>query len=496
MHISDKTAKQVTETKYLATDNTCRYRIIMRYFYEQYEKLQYWLYQTDIYETLMTLEYFQHKHYTEEQCQQDLTQLCEWKNLYAVQDTKKVLSIDAFKNRKYRYQLSEYSVEIERMLIRLEHLSIEGASLEPSLVERIRNEIVKIKEIEYVSDEKAANWWKNLNDDFIKLNRNYQDYIRELHSLKAEEMMKTREFLLFKDTFLEYLRQFVKSLQCHSSTIEGCLCQVSEEQCNHILKKVLRHEKTIPRTNGVLNEAFFMENAISRWNNIYRWFVAVDGKEPESNKIFEMTNEMIRKITRYATQLSSLSYGGSNRREEYLKVLSDFHKQESINECHKLAACVFGVERTFHLKGDFSRDTESINSGVYEERPTEFIIAPRIRTFRQKAERSAIVERTAQKEAVRQQTLEKAERDRNMLQGYIKGQELDFANLPIIEPEVRDTFLIWLSKALENKSRVAKTDDGKRYRVAGGDTGERCVVKCTDGTFEMPSYRIIFEEET
>ena len=30
------------------------------------------------------------------------------------------------------------------MLIRLENLSIEGASLEPSLVERIRNEIVKI----------------------------------------------------------------------------------------------------------------------------------------------------------------------------------------------------------------------------------------------------------------------------------------------------------------------------------------------------------------
>ena len=132
---------------------------------------------------------------------------------------------------------------------------------------------------------------------------------------------------------------------------------------------------------------------------------------------------------------------------------------------------------------------------MYEERPTEFIIAPRIRTYRQKAERSGIAERTALKEEMKRKMLEKAEREKKMLQGYIREQVLDFATLPVIEPEVRDTFLVWLSKALENKSRVAKTEDGKRYRVTGGEAGERCKVKCTDGVFEMPSYRIIFEEE-
>ena len=35
-------------------------------------------------------------------------------------------SIEEFKNKKYRYQLTDYSVEIERMVIRLENLSIEG----------------------------------------------------------------------------------------------------------------------------------------------------------------------------------------------------------------------------------------------------------------------------------------------------------------------------------------------------------------------------------
>jgi len=495
MELTDKTTKPVVETKYLSAENTARYRAIMRYFYEQYENLQYWLLQTDVYEAMMTFDYFKQRNYTEDQCQQDLLQLYNWKNLYAVQDTKKVLSIDAFKNRKYRYQLTEYSVEIERMIIRLENLSIEGASLEPSLLERIQNKIVYIDKIQYASCEEVNVWWKDLNEDFIKLNRSYQDYIRDLNSLKAEEMMKTREFLVFKDKFLEYLRKFIRSLQFHSQTIEHALRQVSDENKNKILYKVLEHERTIPRTNVVFDEVLFVENANKKWDNIFRWFVSKDGKEPESGKIFDMTNDMIRKITRYATQLTSLGKGGANRKEEYLKVMSDFHRMESINECHRLAACVFGTEKTFHLKGDLLRDTESINSGVFEETPTEVIISPRIRTFREKAERSGILDRKAKKEEMRRHMIEKAEREKKLLQSYIKGQVLDFSKLPIVEPEVRDTFLIWLSKALENESRSAKTDDGKMYRVLGGENGERCKVVCTDGVFEMPSYQIVFEEE-
>ena len=62
--------------------------------------------------------------YRLEQCQQDLTMLTEWKNLNTIQDTKK--GSHPSKNsrtKKYRYQMTEYSVEIERLVIRLENLS-------------------------------------------------------------------------------------------------------------------------------------------------------------------------------------------------------------------------------------------------------------------------------------------------------------------------------------------------------------------------------------
>ena len=57
----------------------------------------------------------------------------------------------------------------------------------------------------------------------MRLNQNYQDYIRDLNSVKAEGMMRTKEFLVFKDRLIEYLRSFIKGLQRNVGVIEECL---------------------------------------------------------------------------------------------------------------------------------------------------------------------------------------------------------------------------------------------------------------------------------
>ncbi|MCD7766056.1 MAG: DUF2397 domain-containing protein, partial [Lachnospiraceae bacterium] len=109
MQVSDKLIRPLTETKYLNADNVDRYRSIMRIFFENYEKLRYWMYQEDVYAQMKQDPYF--ADYRMEQCQQDLAALTEWKNLVTIQDTRKVASIEEFRNKKFRYQMSEYSVE-------------------------------------------------------------------------------------------------------------------------------------------------------------------------------------------------------------------------------------------------------------------------------------------------------------------------------------------------------------------------------------------------
>ncbi|WDU82076.1 DUF2397 domain-containing protein [Caloramator sp. Dgby_cultured_2] len=182
-----------------------------------------------------------------EQLKQDLDNLVQWKNLIPVQDTSKVSSVEEFKNKQFRYQISDYSIEIERMIIKLETLHVETASLEPSLLERIKEAFIKIPQI-INSDEKVANqWWKDLNSDFERLNKNYKDYLGSFYSLKAEEMMKTSAFLLYKDKFIEYLRNFIKELQQHIISIEGILKQINEHTENALLLKIFYMKSQYPK---------------------------------------------------------------------------------------------------------------------------------------------------------------------------------------------------------------------------------------------------------
>lgn len=110
MRIDETLKKPMVEAKYLNVDNTDRYRPIIRLFYLNYEKLKYWMYQEEVYEELKQDPYF--SEYTPEQCQQDLTALAGWGNLITIQDTRKVSTIEEFKNKKFRYQLSEATVSV------------------------------------------------------------------------------------------------------------------------------------------------------------------------------------------------------------------------------------------------------------------------------------------------------------------------------------------------------------------------------------------------
>ena len=494
MQVSDKSIKPLTEVKYLNADNVSRYRCIMRIFFENYEKLRYWMYQEDIYEEMIKDPFF--ADYRPEQCQQDLAMLVEWKNLNTIQDTRNVATIEEFKNKKYRYQMSEYSVEIERLVLRLENLFIEGASLEPTLLERIRREIERVPEMTELDENTVYTWWSDLNNDFVRLNQNYQDYIRDLNSVKAEEMMHTKKFLVFKDRLVEYLRSFVKGLQRNVGVIEENLRVQKEEVWEIIFEKIINYELLIPRMEvEEITRPMIEQKIRGRFQSIYNWFVGAEGTENEAGKLFDATNEIIRRITRYAAQLSEKNALGANRKEEYKKVAELFLRCRDMSEAHKMSAMVFGLEQSYHLAGELIRETDSMNQGVYEEAPLQISLKPRVRTYREKSKRSGIRETTEQKRETRRKLLQQQKEEMRKLQQLEKNGRIDFAELPVLEPRIREILLKWLSDAMEDTDFTARTDDGRRYVLDRSRVGEKCIVHCEDGNFTMPRMAIVFQEE-
>ena len=493
MQVSDKLIRPLTEVKYLNADNVGRYRCIMRIFFENYERLKYWLYQEEILEEMKKDPYF--KDYTPEQCQQDLNMLVEWKNLNTIQDTRRVASLEEFKNKKFRYQMSEYSVEIERLVLRLENLLVEGASLEPTLLERIRMSIARFPEMAEASGDLVYTWWNDLNNDFVRLNQNYQDYIRDLNSVKAEEMMHTSQFLLFKDRLVEYLRSFIKGLQKNVGVIEESLRCLPEETRREVFARVVDYELSIPRMDGEVTRELLEEKTIGRFQSMYDWFVASGGEENEAGKLFDVTSDMIRRITRYAAQLSEKNAIGANRREEYRHVAELFLRCSDLKEAHQMSAMVFGMERTYHLAGDLERETDSFNVGVYEETPLELTLKPRVRTYREKSKRSGIRESSQERRQLKEQILKKQREDEARLQALEQDGRIGFSTLPVIDARLREILLKWISDALESPDGRARTEDGRLFFLDQSHSDQRCVVHCEDGNFTMPKLEIVFQEE-
>lgn len=494
MFLDSKLKKEIIETKYLSVENTWRYRAIIRIMFKNYEKMSFWLLKEQIYEELIKYEDF--KKYDIETLKQDLEALVNWGNLLTMYDTRKMKTLEEFKNKQYKYQVSPYAVEIERMLIRLETLKEESrGSLEASLVERFKEEL---KEITFMSSKeniKVYDWWKRLNRDFKILNENYQDYISKFYSPRNEELMKTTQFLIFKESFISYLRDFIKGLQVNASAIRSFLQSLDESIVDTVIEKVLEHEKSLPRLEEELNEEFYIEKNRGRFYSIKSWFLGEGYKNSMADQLLDSTNEIIRKITRYAMQLTEMKYISGNRKEEYKKIAELFSKCLTIEDAHKLSSVVFGVFIPKHIKGNPIRETESISSSVYEEKPYYVTVKPRIRQYREKtASKVAVRDRSEEKRIRVQRIIAKREEEKILVESLIKDGKITFSELGSISKNQRGILLRWLSKGRNNKNGIGKTEYGKIYNVVPCEKEEYTILHCDDGEFKMPNYTLLFNE--
>lgn len=263
----------ILETSYLSAQNAQQYRAIMRIFFREYEKMHFQLYKEDVLELLQREETF--SDYSMEQLKIDLNALVNWKNLTPIQDPRKVYTIADYKNKQFRYTMSEYAVEIERMTVKLENLFLESGNLSTNLFLRLEEGLDEAEKMDGGSGKEINEWWSSLQEDFKRLNQNYQDYLREFYSGRAEKLLKSVEFIVHKDRFISYLKEFVQEMQFHANRI-GVLIEKREAVIeNSPLEKVVRSEMDIPHAlseQSENREEKIREQIRGKWFSLKRWF--------------------------------------------------------------------------------------------------------------------------------------------------------------------------------------------------------------------------------
>ena len=486
---------KLTETSYLTADNAGRYRCIMRVFYDSYEKMRFQLYKEDVLELLL-VSYPELEGLTMDQLKLDLSALTEWKNLIAIQDPRKVYTIAEYKNKQFRYSMSEAAVEIERMAARLENLFLEPASLSTNYFLRIEHSLQEADTLN-LKDLKAVNeWWKDLQEDFRCLNQNYQDYLREFYSGRSEKLLRSVEFVLHKDRFIAYLEDFIRSLQMYTDRITAILLHLDPARKQKLLERTVESELAIPRPQSELHEdlrTYLHDSIFGRWESLEQWFIGSDERLSESLHILDITNEVIQKIIQNAALIVQLQNWGISRKADYQRWIRMFQNCSDIEEAHRLSACLFGSMHARHFTASAPRSTDSISSAVSQEDPFPFLLSSHNRQYRPRTERAGYTVKSEEKLRQREAYLARLEENRKCALRFIHDGILSIdAIREEVPASLRTSLLSWISAANINTSLQGRTEYGWVFTLSRKPGTS--VLHCEDGDLTMPNYVLSFSE--
>ena len=483
----------INETSYLSVPNAHIYRKIMRSFYREYEKMHFQLYKEDIFQLIRQDEAF--GNYSMEQLESDLEALVRWKNLTPIQDPGRVYTIADYKNKQYRYTMSEYAVEIERLTVRLENIFLESGNLSTNFFVRLEKSLEEAESMEQAALKEVNEWWSMLQEDFKRLNQNYQDYLRDFYSGKTDHLMKSVEFVIHKDKFIKYLNEFVQELQHHSKRIEQILVRNIPVMENVILEKVVQSELDIPHALLEIHgnaEASIRENVTGKWDSLKSWFIDSQGRECECKKVLKITNDVIRSIIQNAALIVQIQNWGISRKDDYRKFLELFLKCGDLDEAHRLSAHVFGIQRIQHFKTNVPREQDAVNSSVYEEEPAYFLLKPHTRTYREKKDRQGFTDKSFEKMIQRQSYLRGAEQQKEIVMRYIKDNRVVFSEIDeVVSEATRNIFLQWIAQANMSSQKTGRTEYGQEYKLIRKEG--TCTLNCEDGALIMPEYILEFK---
>ena len=498
--------EEIKETAYLSTTKSEQYRRIMRIFFNEYEKMNFHLYKEDI---LNKIEEFpEFENYTMEKIKSDLDSLVDWRNLIAIQDTKKVNTVEEFKNREYRYSMSEKAVIIERMTITLENIHFESGNLSTNYILRM---VDNLEEISFLfgkeeNIESIYECWRVIQEDFKQINQNYQDYLKEFYTEKSEELMKTTEFLLYKEKFINVLKNFIKNLQKYSSKMEISIKNIESKMENGILDLIIEKEfekQELNLNNGFkIDENFknrLRENITGKWQSLKNWFISSEKRKSEYRQIMNITEKIIGKIVQEAFFITQREDWGNERKAEYRKFISLFIDCQDINEAHRLASHLFGIQKVRHFNLKATNTVSSENS-VYDEGEDknrnymEYILESHNRTYKPRVEKTGFEDRSELKEKLKLEYKKKLENDRKMITQYLNKGILDISQIDEeVSAEFRKFILNLITLANLSSDKISRTEYGQKYRLI--ETDEKMVLKCEDGNLEMPKYIFEFLED-
>lgn len=485
--------EKISPANYLNVDNFERYRRIMRYFYKRHRQMQGALYRPDIIKMMQT-DYL--SSYGDLEVDQDLENLVLWGNLQRQQEMLRPKSIEEYRNRNFRYQITEAGILVEEMVYQLTHTKHAAIG---ALDEKGFRKLLQLLTSLLSNDGDPVDLWKKIETEFRKIGADTANYIGYITSPEVDSRMKTEQFLVYKDKFINYLREFISNVQSLYHQFVAVINRLPQLDAERLIDGLFEKAQEIP-TMDATERTEVEEQVLGVLSALQNWFIGTPERPSEYDNLMLQTDQMITKITGLIYYYGQEIHQYQSRRKDYLHMAEWFSQVKNLAEAQEMYAGIFGLEHTRHFYVTESSDATSNRENSWELSPSTLFLNKRGRGARtERKAQSFKLDRTKQKKQF-EIYQKKAAEHREKIESYFLNNQLDFSTIKQLDSESRKVFLKWISGAVATQvpnkiatgnylEQVIATELNFDVRIKI-DLGTQIYVNCDDGCLQMPQVTI------
>lgn len=488
--------EKILQTNYLTVGNVERYRTIMRYFYKRHRQMQGAAYRPEL---LKMMQENLSSDYGELEMDQDLENLVLWGNLQRQQEFLQVRSIEEYRNKHFRYQITEEGILVEEMVYQL--LNQKHAA-RGALDEEVFRQL--LQSLQTFIDSKGEDYaiWTSVREAFRKVGADTANYIGYITSPEVDSRMKTEAFLVYKDRFVNYLRNFISHVQSLSYPFQAVVKNLATIEQAPLVEWLYQKELEIPTFDGMSKEEV-AEQVAGEFSALKNWFIGTSERPSEYDNLMYQTDQMIAKITGLIYYYGQEVHQYQSRKKDYLQIAKWFARTEDVEEAKKMYAGIFGLEHTRHFFVSEASNATSNRADSWALDPGILLLAQRGRGARTVHEaKRVVIDRDRQLKEIQEYQRKLAE-NREKIDSYFKDGILDFREMTNLDRASRQVFLKWISQAmsLQLPSQVRQQSLIEHRFVTELafevtikiDMSQRIQVSCEDGVLELP--QVIMERK-
>ena len=480
---------KILQANYLTVGNVERYRTIMRYFYKRHRQMQGASYRPELIQ--MMQENFSLE-YGEIEMDQDLESLVIWGNLQKQQEFFQIRSIEEYRNKNFRYQITEEGVLVEEMVYQL--LNQKHAA-RGALDEEVFRELLELLQVFIDSNGVNCTVWPSIREAFRKVGADTANYIGYITSPEVDSRMKTEAFLVYKDRFVNYLRNFISHVQSLSYNFQSLVTALEKIDKTPLVEWLYQKELEIPTFDG-MNQAEVAEQVAGEFLALKNWFAGSSERPSEYDNLMYQTDQMIAKITGLIYYYGQEVHQYQSRKKDYLQLAKWFGQTNQLEQAKKMYAGIFGLDHTRHFFVSEASQATNNRSESWALEPATLLLDPRGQRRRAKSEeKRIIIDHERQLTKMQEYQMKLAEEQQKIGQ-YFENDRLDFSQIKQLDRTSRQVFLKWISKAmaLQLPSQVNE-QTVIEHRIMTEldfevmihiDMAIRIQVSCEDGLLELP----------